>query len=82
MLPSTMLLIAGPIHQYSFWLLFAYYGADDVLTSSAVGVMNYIFVCVVGFFSIDMIMKTWFSSIYPLSYKSYVAENQIEQVAN
>ena len=82
MLPSTMLLIAGPIHQYSFWLLFAYYGADDVLTSSAVGVMNYIFVCVVGFFSIDMIMKTWFSSIYPLSYKSYVAENQNEQVAN
>ena len=82
MLPSTMLLIAGPIHQYSFWLLFAYYGADDVLTSSAVGVMNYIFVCVVAFFSIDMIMKTWFTSIYPLSYKNYVAESQNEQITN
>ena len=80
--PSTMLLIAGPIHQYSFWILFAYYGASDVLTSSAVGIMNYIFVCIVAFFSIDMISKTWYTSINPFSYRNYLIENQNEQVNN
>jgi hypothetical protein len=75
-MPSTMLLIAGPVHQYSFWLLFAYFGAGDVLTSSAVGVMNYIFVVVVAFFSLDMVMKTWYTSLFPDSYLDYVKEQK------
>jgi hypothetical protein len=75
MLPSTMLLIAGPVHQYSYWLLFAYFGGEDVLTSSAVGVMNLISTIVVAIFSVDMIVKTWATSIYPLKYRNYVLEN-------
>ena len=75
-MPSTMLLIAGPVHQYSFWLLFAYFGAGDVLTSSAVGVMNHIFVVVVAFFSLDMVMKTWYTSLFPDSYLDYVKEQK------
>tara|TARA_B100001093_G_C26663663_1_gene943021 strand:- start:456 stop:896 length:441 start_codon:yes stop_codon:yes gene_type:complete len=74
MLPSTMLLISGPVHQYSFWMLFAYFGGADVLTNSAVGVMNYISVCVVSIFSIDMIAKTWYTSFFPQEYKNYVLE--------
>lgn len=76
-MPSTMLLISGPLHQYSFWILFAYYGGSDVLNSSAVGVMNYIFVCVVGFFSIDMIAKTWYTSLFPNEYLQYVEESKV-----
>ena len=26
--PSTMMMIAGPVYLYSFWLLMAYYGSD------------------------------------------------------
>tara|TARA_B100002019_G_C20859774_1_gene398710 strand:- start:192 stop:527 length:336 start_codon:yes stop_codon:yes gene_type:complete len=75
MLPSTMLLISGPVHQYSFWMLFAYFGGADVLTNSAVGVMNYISVVVVAIFSVDMIMKTWYTSFFPQEYKNYVTEH-------
>lgn len=74
-LPSTMLLISGPVHQYSFWMLFAYFGGSDVLTNSAVGIMNYLFVCVVALFSLDMISKTWYVSLFPEEYKKYVLEN-------
>jgi hypothetical protein len=75
-MPSTMLLIAGPIHQYSFWLLFAYFGGADVLTSSAVGVMNYVSVVIVGLFSLDMIFKTWYTTLYTQEYLTYVQESK------
>ena len=76
-LPSSMLLIAGPIHQYSFWILFAYFGGPDVLTSSAVGVMNWISLFVIGFFSLDMIIKTWYTSFYPDEYLEYVKSKDL-----
>ena len=79
-LPSSMLLIAGPIHQYSFWILFGYFGGRDVLTSSAVGVMNYLFVVVVGLFSVDMILKTWYVSLYPQVYLDYVEQSKKVEV--
>lgn len=71
-LPSSMLLMAGPIHQYSHWLLFAYFGGADVLSSSAIGIMNWISMFVVGFFSLDMVVKTWYTSFYPEKYLEYV----------
>ncbi len=71
-MPSTMLLIAGPVHQYLHWLLFAYYGGADVLGSHPIGVMNWISVFVVGVFTIDMIIKTWLISIKPDFYNNYV----------
>ena len=73
-LPSSMLLMAGPIHQYSHWLLFAYFGGSDVLSSTAVGIMNWISMFVVGFFSVDMIVKTWYTAINPTKYLAYVKE--------
>jgi len=79
-LPSSMLLIAGPIHQYLHWLLFAYFGGSDVLSSSAVGIMNWISLFVVGIFSIDMIIKTWIITINPTYYTNYV--KQITQKQN
>lgn len=81
-LPSSMLLIAGPVHQYSFWILFGYYGGSDVLTSSEVGVMNYVFTVVVALFSIDMILKTWYVSLYPQVYLNYVDSSKKEIVDN
>lgn len=71
-LPSSMLLIAGPIHQYLYWLLFAYFGGTDVLSSSEVGVMNWISLFVVGIFSIDMVIKTWVLTFNPDYYINYV----------
>lgn len=73
-MPSSMLLIAGPVHQYLHWLLFAYFGGSDVLGSHAVGVMNWISLFVVGIFSIDMIIKTWVIAIYPNYYTDYVRQ--------
>ena len=73
-LPSSILLIAGPVHQYLHWLLFAYFGGSDVLSSSAIGVMNWISLFVVGIFSIDMIIKTWILSINPDYYTNYLKQ--------
>lgn len=80
-MPSSMLLIAGPVHQYLHWLLFAYFGGSDVLGSHAVGVMNWISLFVVGIFSIDMIIKTWVIAIYPNYYTNYVRQ-ELEQGNN
>ena len=74
-----MLLIAGPVHQYLHWLLFAYFGGTDVLGSHAVGIMNWISLFVVGIFSIDMIIKTWALSFNPDYYNNYVNQ-QIENM--
>ena len=79
-MPSTMLLIAGPVHQYLHWLLFAYFGGSSVLGSHPVGVMNWISLFVVGIFSIDMVVKTWAITLYDNYYTDYV--NQEKQVNN
>ena len=78
-LPSTMLLIAGPIHQYLHWLLFAYFGGSAVLGSHAIGIMNWVTVFVVGIFSLDMIFKTWLLACRKNIYTDYVAEELREQ---
>ncbi|VVU94470.1 hypothetical protein CPAV1605_192 [seawater metagenome] len=80
-MPSTMLLMAGPVHQYLHWLLFAYYGGPDVLGSHAIGVMNWISVFVVGIFTIDMIIKTWLITLKPDFYNQYV-RNHLNAVNN
>lgn len=79
-LPSTMLLSAGPIHQYTHWLLFGYYGGSKVLGSHPVGVMNWISLIVIGIFTVDMVIKTWICSFRPEWYNQYVAEQNIEVV--
>ena len=71
-LPSTMMLTVGPIHQYLFWMLFAYYGGSDVLGSHPIGVYNWIAVFVVGLFTIDMVIKTWYLSFDPQKYITYM----------
>ena len=71
-LPSTMLLVAGPIHQYMFWLLFVYFGGREVLGRHPIGVFNWFTVFLVGMFTLDMIMKTWLVAINPESYHKYV----------
>ena len=73
--PSTMLLTAGPIHQYGHWLLFGYYGGPDVLGSHPIGVMNWVSVIVVGLFTLDMVVKTWFLAFLPNSYREYIAND-------
>ena len=70
-LPSTMLLTVGPVHQYAFWHLFAYYGGADVLGQHPIGVMNWIACFLVGFFTVDMIVKTWYVTLFPTKYREY-----------
>ena len=62
-LPSTMMVTIGPIHQYLYWMLFVYYGGSDVLGSHPIGVYNWMTLFVVGMFTIDMVIKTWFITI-------------------
>lgn len=71
-MPSTMLVTIGPIHQYAYWLLFAYYKPDEVLGDHPLGVMNWVHTIVVGLFTLDMMVKTWYITLYPDTYKQYL----------
>ena len=72
-LPSTLLLIAGPIHQYLYWLVFVYFsGASAVLTDNPIGQMNWATTIIVGVFTFDMFIKTWYATINTKSYLAYV----------
>lgn len=73
-LPSTMMMTIGPIHQYLFWMLFVYYGKDDVLGSHPIGVYNWVTVIIVGLFTADMVTKSWFLSWNPKNYLEYMKE--------
>ena len=70
-LPSTMLLTAGPVHQYTTWLLLAYY-RGNVYSSSAIGIYNGVVTVVIGIFTADMVIKTWTVAINPKYYLDYV----------
>ena len=78
-LPSTMLLIGGPIHQYLFWMLFAYFGGSSVLGSHPIGSFNWLSLFVVGLFTLDMMVKTWFLSVNPDSYLKYIKDSKKDQ---
>lgn len=72
-MPSTLLVSAGPIHQYSYWLLFAYFGGSSaVLGDSGVGLMNWVHSVVVGIFTADMVVKTWYTTLNTEKYLDYV----------
>ena len=72
-LPSAVLLVAGPIHQYLYWLFFAYF-KGNVLGSHPLGVMNWITTIIVGTFTIDMVAKTWLLSFNPNFYLNYASK--------
>ena len=72
-LPSTLLLIGGPIYQYAFWMLLAYHRAN-VYGSDPVGVMNAVGTGVTGVFTLDMVIKTWYHTININNYGLYVAD--------
>lgn len=74
-LPSTMLLTAGPVHQYSTWLLLAYY-RGNVYSSSPLGIYNGVVTVVIGVFTADMVMKTWIVAINPKYYLDYVDKQE------
>ncbi len=69
-LSSSMLLVVGPIYQYTFWQLLCYYRAD-VYNNTPVGVMNMIGTVVTGIFTLDMVIKTWYYALYPAYYSEY-----------
>ena len=79
--PSSMLLMAGPVHQYSHWLLYAYFGGStNLFGSNPIGVMNVIGCIVVGIFTLDMVLKTWIVSIYPDYYLNYLKNDETTEV--
>ncbi len=77
--PSTMLLTAGPIHQYSTWLLLAYHGGD-VYGTSSLGVLNAVYTVVVGVFTFDMVVKTWVVAVNPKYYLDYIKPTEVARV--
>lgn len=75
-MPSTLLVTAGPLHQYSFWILLSYF-RGDVYSTSAVGILNTVYTCIVGVFTLDMVIKTWYITLYPNFYLDYVKQSKI-----
>ena len=73
--PSSMLLMAGPVHQYTFWLLLAYY-RGDVYGSNPVGVMNAVHTSLVSVFNLDLFVKTWLLACHPQKYLDYIEAEQ------
>jgi len=74
-LPSSMLLMAGPIHQYGSWLLLAYY-RGAVYGTSELGILNGVYTLVVGVFTLDMVLKTWTLALNPQYYLDYVKKKK------
>jgi len=74
-MPSSMLLMAGPIHQYSTWLLLTYY-RGNVYSTSPVGSLNAVYTFVVGVFTLDMVVKTWTLAINPSYYLNYLTKKK------
>lgn len=72
--PSSMLLMVGPVHQYSFWLLLAYY-RGDVYGKSPVEVMNTVHTALVAFFNLDLFVKSWLLACAPHKYQKYVFDS-------
>jgi len=70
-LPSTFLMSAGVVHQYGSWITFAYYGGDDVVGRHPLGVMNYINLVILGLFTIDTLIKSWYIIFYSSEYQKY-----------
>ena len=75
--PSSMLLMVGPLHQYSFWLLLAYY-RGNVFGSSPVEVMNTVHTVMVAFFNLDLFVKTWLLACAPQKYLDYLKPKKTE----
>ena len=69
--PSSMIMMAGPIHQFCFWLLLAYY-RGDVYEKEPAGVMNVIHTVLVSLFNLDLLVKTWVLALHPEKYANYL----------
>ena len=78
-MPSTLLVTAGPLHQYSFWILLSYF-RGDVYSSSEIGVLNVVYTIVVGIFTLDMVIKTWLITLNPETYLNYVKDFKSQRV--
>jgi len=72
-LPSSMMLITNPLFLYLYWQLLAYY-RGCVYGMTPAGVMNAVNTCVMGVFTVDMLIKSWLYSAYPNSYELYVMD--------
>ena len=70
-MPSTLCLTMGPIHQFSFWLLLAYFGGD-VYGGQEIGAMNIVATVVVGAFSLGLFFQSWLFVLKPGLYEEYV----------
>ena len=77
-LPSTMMMTIGPFINISFGCCLVYYGKDDVLGSHPIGVYNWVTVFIVGLFTADMVVKSWFLSWNPKNYLEYMKENAVQ----
>ena len=80
-IPSTMFNCVGPLFQYFFWQLLAYYRAD-VYGSHPIGVLNVVFTVMTGLFTLDMLVKTWAMTLNPKTFKEYTASRDIMNELN
>ena len=71
-IPSTMFNCVGPLFQYFFWQLLAYYQAD-VYGPHPIGILNAVFTCMTTLFTVDMLAKTWAMTLNPKTFKEYLS---------
>ena len=77
-LPSSMMLVMSPLYLYSYWTLLAYF-QGDVYGDHSLGKLNVAYTVIAGLFSVDMVVKTWYLTLFPNDYKKYVgAEDTVE----
>jgi len=74
--PSSLFISAGPIHQYLYWMLLAFFKPRNVFGSHPIGVMNWVSTIIVGLFTVDMVIKTWLVTLYQDTYLSYLADKK------
>uniref|UniRef100_A0A6C0C4B6 Uncharacterized protein n=1 Tax=viral metagenome TaxID=1070528 RepID=A0A6C0C4B6_9ZZZZ len=75
-LPSTMFLVIGPMYQYFFWQMLAYY-RTDVYGTHPIGVMNGVFTGFSALFTVDAVIKTWLLTTNTKAYLEY-SEEQVK----
>lgn len=69
--PSSMLLMGGPLHQFTFWLFLAYF-RGNVYGKHPLGVMNVVLTVLVSLFNVDLLVKTWLLAVSPEKYLEYL----------
>lgn len=76
--PTQASMLTINLDLFVTWLAFAYYGGGDVLSSSPIGVWNYIQVCLFSVFSLQSMVGLFAIAVDPAGYQKYITGDDAE----